>query len=153
MTDTLLCKASSALSIFGDCVWAGDTDTSGVVNHLDLLNIGLAFGEKGTPRLCNRLDTCLLWREQSGFDWGRSSINGVNLKHVDANGDGEINRADTLAVRRNWFKKHNLQSGKVLTRSEAAPIFVDAKNVAEGQSVALPIMLGDLKSKQTTFMV
>ncbi len=144
VVDNLLCSDFKNVALFADCVWAGDTDTSGVVNHADLLNIGLAFGEKGTKRFCNAPDTCMTWFAQSSFAWGQRIFNGVNPKHIDGNGDGEINKADTLAVRRNWLKKHNLVGSKVLTRGEATPIFVSAKNVVAGQSVALPIMLGDL---------
>jgi hypothetical protein len=132
---------------FTTCVWAGDTDTSGVVNSADLLNIGLAFGERGQSRIyCDSayLD-CLYWRNNNTPDWSKQTPTKVNYKHIDADGNGIINHKDTLAITLNWQKTHTIRGNgnPVALRGAAPPIYVQTGRVVEGQWASFPIMLGD----------
>ena len=89
-----------------DCVWPGDTNNDGVVDVADLLPIGLAMGEFGTPR---PVAAPAAWGAQYSEDW-EQSVNGRNLKHADANGDRVISHLDTQVVRANLGRGHRLRT-------------------------------------------
>ena len=73
-----------------DCVWPGDTNGDGSANVEDVLNIGLEFGATGPARD----SICGGWFGHLAEDWEEYTIDGVDLKHGDCNGDGEINLSD-----------------------------------------------------------
>jgi hypothetical protein len=128
------------------CVWPGDTDTSGVVNSADLLNIGLAFGERGRSRLyCDSgyVEHCLYWSNNNTPDWSKQTPTKVNFKHIDTDGNGTINHKDTLAITQNWQKTRNVRGNQAELRGAAPPIYVQTGRVVEGQWASFPIMLGD----------
>jgi len=89
-----------------DCVWPGDTNNDGVVDVGDLLPIGLAMGQTGTPRLSLSPNS---WSAQNSEDWG-VNVNGLDLKYVDANGDQIISSLDTQVVLQNLGLSHRLRS-------------------------------------------
>ena len=89
-----------------DCVWPGDTNDDGVVDVGDLLPIGLAMGRNGTPRLNPNTTN---WAAQYAEDW-TDEINGINLKHIDANGDQIISALDTQVVMQNLGLQHRLRA-------------------------------------------
>jgi Secretion system C-terminal sorting domain len=149
VTDANSCQVQSQVTLT-TCVWSGDTDTSGVVNANDLLNIGLAFGERGASRPYCGQDTatvrCTAWLPNNFSFWSKQTATGVNFKHIDADGNGVINHKDTLAITYNWLKTRNLRgNGNPLEiRAAAPPIFVQTGRVVEGQWASFPIMLGDV---------
>ena len=71
-----------------DCVYAGDTNKDSIVNTFDILQIGLAFGENGTAR--NRP---LIFRPYFSENWN-TMVDGTDLKHTDADGNGSISSSD-----------------------------------------------------------
>lgn len=83
----------------GDCVWPGDTDGNGIVNNLDLLNIGVAMEKNGPSR--NRFSE--IWSPTSSQSWTENTDEGVNYKNIDCNGNGIINRYDVNAVSNNFL--------------------------------------------------
>ena len=89
-----------------DCVWPGDTNNDGVVDVGDLLPIGLAMGNSGTPRLTAEPSG---WSAQYGEDWD-IDLNGLNLKYIDANGDQVISSLDTQVVMDNLGLQHRLRA-------------------------------------------
>lgn len=89
-----------------DCVWPGDTNNDGVVDVGDLLPIGLAMGQTGVPRS----EGSEAWSPQYAEDWSQNELNGVNLKHVDADGDQVITAADTAVVMSNLGLGHRLRA-------------------------------------------
>jgi hypothetical protein len=153
VTDANNCQVESEKTLT-TCVWAGDTDTSGVVNASDLLNIGLAFGERGNSRPYCAIDSsangatyCTSWQPFNVPFWSKQTPTNVNYKHIDANGNGLINHSDTLAITRNWNKTRSLRGDKnenpTQLRGAAPPIYVQTGNVAEGKWASFPVMLGD----------
>ena len=59
-------------------VWPGDANNDGIVNNLDLLNLGLGFGRQGNPR-----DTIsITWRQWQVQPWTDSLPLGLNLGHA-----------------------------------------------------------------------
>jgi hypothetical protein len=149
VTDANNCQSIASGRIWS-CVWAGDTDTSGVVDNRDLLNIGLAFGETGQRRciydsLPNTL-LCINWFGQKAAEWSKQTPDRTNFKHVDTNGDAVINAADTVAITRNWSLSHQSiepQTPGFAAQNAVPPIFVQTSNVREGDWASFPIVLGE----------
>lgn len=93
-------KDTITVTIDPNCIYPGDTNHDGIVNHYDLLNIGLHYGANGPQRS----DTSTRFKPIMGGNWLDNTNNGLNIKHVDANGDGNINASDATAVNRNYRK-------------------------------------------------
>ena len=149
VTDANGCQATATAKVTS-CVWSGDTDTSGIVDNRDLLNIGLAFGETG-PKRC-LFDSvlnhpyCTIWAAQKATDWSKQTPARTNYKHIDTNGDGIINGNDTIAIIRNWNQVHQFRAPQtpiVTERNAAPPISIQTSSVGEGQWASFPILLGD----------
>lgn len=123
-------------------VWPGDTDQNGIVDHFDLLPIGIAFDQVGIPR-----DTpTTTWKPQVANIWRKVfPRTNQDLMHVDADGNGKIEARDTLPIVQNWGRKKSeilFQPNQGELRSAAGPaLFVAADTIRTGEF--LPIHLGD----------
>lgn len=85
-------------------VWAGDVNNNGIVNKIDLLYLGYAFGEIGTPRI----DTSTVWVAQNlPIAWDGNFPNGVNYLYADCNGDGIVDELDAAVIRKNAGLSHD----------------------------------------------
>ncbi|MEL6865240.1 MAG: T9SS type A sorting domain-containing protein, partial [Bacteroidota bacterium] len=132
-----------------DFVWPGDTDTNGIVNHLDLLPLGLAYDSTGPIRPGASLN----WTPQIAPNWSQSTPNtGINFKHSDTNGNGEVSMDDTLAIQQNWGLMHQFMEDIEASRFQTLPttngrsigsIYIEVDTFSAGQAVRLPIILGD----------
>lgn len=121
-----------------DCVWPGDTNRDGVVDVSDLLPIANAMGKAGTPRLSASPTN---WNGQYAEDWGASS-NGVDLKHVDANGDQVISAEDTLVVIANMGKAYRLHAeAQTFTTFELS--LIGPATAEPGDLIQLDIIAGN----------
>ncbi len=95
---------------FGDCVWTGDTNFDGVVNMEDLLPIGLFMGEAGLPRPDNNPS---LWYAKYAENWDNPFVPfSVDLKHLDADGNGYVSAHDTIAIHNFYGNTHGITAGK-----------------------------------------
>ena len=83
---------------YTDCVFPGDADGDGKANVYDLLNIGLGFGETGPARE----DYGVNWGAAYSPNWYQETINGLDYKHLDCNGDGYINELDLEGIEVNY---------------------------------------------------
>lgn len=85
-------------------VWPGDVNNNGVVNSVDMLYIGLAFGAKGPERATESTE----WSAQPIVSlWPQSLPNGINYAYADCNGDGEVDEKDIKdAVEANFGRTH-----------------------------------------------
>ena len=72
-----------------DCIWAGDLNADGIANYCDLIPLGQALGSSGDTR-----PSPYNWTPQNGESWNAEQDNGADLKHIDANGDGEASIKD-----------------------------------------------------------
>ena len=86
------------LCLYTDCVWPGDATGNSLANNYDVLNIGLGHGYSGLIRP----DAHTNWIGQYAPNWGQATIQGVDYKHLDCNGDGLIDEQDLDAVIQNY---------------------------------------------------
>jgi len=97
-------EAAGSLCDFTDCVHPGDADADMKANVYDLLNIGLGYGTIGMERPLATED----WEGQVGPDWNNYTVEGINYKHLDSNGDGFISDADINAITANYTPEQQI---------------------------------------------
>ncbi len=129
-----------------DCVWPGDTNRDGIVNHCDLLPIGVAYGESGPSR-----DGFVNWAPKEAIDWGQTFNQLYDDKHVDANGDGVIDLTDVDLIgdfydnTTPWWSPvpDDYQIGdNFLLR--VLPGTIDTNNIQTGQTVVVLVQYDSL---------
>jgi hypothetical protein len=139
---TVFCTAQDTDNIL---VWPGDINNNGIVNHVDLLYLGVAYTEEGNPRnqQLNNWGGFLL----PTIPWSTDYLNGLNYSYADCNGDGEVNIFDYLVVEDNYGLVH----GEI--EEDAAPdasalldpqisFGIDNIFIGQGQEVSLILRLG-----------
>jgi hypothetical protein len=89
-----------------DCVWAGDANRDGIANYKDLLPIGVAQAQTGTPRNGN-----IVWSPKTATNWANTFADGnFNVKHIDCDGNGKVDLFDFGVTKSNLqFKKPDFQ--------------------------------------------
>ncbi len=93
---------------YATAVFPGDCNHDQVADMKDLLPIGLKYNMTGFTRP----NASLNWTPQPALPWGDSLANGRDIRHVDTDGNGIINDADTLAIQLNYsFTHNNLRTG------------------------------------------
>lgn len=84
-------------------VYPGDANNSGKVDQADVLYTGYAYGSAGPARI----ETGTIFEEMPvSLDWQQTFPNGVGYAHADANGNGQVNLSDMLAVVTNFGESH-----------------------------------------------
>jgi hypothetical protein len=125
-------------------VWPGDTDVNQTVNPSDLLNIGLAYGAAGPTRP----NATLAWVPQVAEVWDlRTPVSHTDYKHIDTNGDGFIDSADTLAITLNMGQTSNFipTEQEDIFRNTGVPLYVKGVDTLQlGESTTLDIILGEM---------
>ena len=76
-----------------DYVFPGDADNNGKADLNDVLSVGLGYDSSGLPRP----NASNNWQGQLAFDW-TGELNGVNYKHFDCDGDGEVDYHDVNSI-------------------------------------------------------
>jgi len=90
-------------SLCGQTIWPGDVNNNGIVNGVDLLYVGLAYGSTGPQRQ----NASTGWEEQPITAlWAQSFPDGINYAYADADGDGEIDDDDLDAIEENYLQTH-----------------------------------------------
>ncbi len=95
-------NAEEEFASCGGTVWPGDMDSNGRVEKEDFLYWGAADGATGIPRSDMSTD----WSEKVCADW-ETTTSGINNKHQDANGDGEVDDNDMLVIEQNYSQAHS----------------------------------------------
>ncbi len=88
-----LSLATDHLTVTTDYVMPGDGNGDGKANIYDLLSVGNGYATSGAPRPEASTD----WAPQYAPNW-LLSTNGINYKHSDTNGDGQINEFDITPI-------------------------------------------------------
>ncbi|GEM_PF-2545357 len=132
-----------------ETVWPGDVNDNGVVNGVDLLFLGLGFGEKGFER--KTIDTA--WAPQSiTTPWATSAVPGLDLSLADCNGNGIIDQNDVEVIKANFGRTHN----DVIFTPDEIPLGITGINPTfsvpeaanldifpNSEPITIPIHLGD----------
>lgn len=123
-----------------DPVWPGDTNDDGIADQYDVLNFGIVEDTLRGPR---RPNSDLSWVAQAAFPWPGQTPEGDNYKHIDTDGNGQINLSDTLALHLNWGLTHDgFIPGTPIDERTGAPFSIQVDTLQSGQSYALPLRLG-----------
>lgn len=121
-------------------VWPGDCDADKQVTGLDWLQLGVAAGQglQGPARP----DQGIGWLPKYAQDWP-DSIQQVNGKHTDCNGDGAATEADTLAIVQNFGEEHFFKAAADDRSGAVLKILLPAGPYTPGQKIAAPVWLGE----------
>jgi hypothetical protein len=122
-------------------VWPGDANYDLTANNVDVLNIGLAYGETGPARAGASNN----WVAQPATDWSSFFLSAVNKKHADCDGNGVVDNNDTLAITLNYGLTHPARlASQNSNQTTAPPLYLVANpdTVMEGDTVEVDIYLG-----------
>ncbi|HKK75013.1 MAG TPA: T9SS type A sorting domain-containing protein [Saprospiraceae bacterium] len=129
-----------------DEVWPGDANRDNIANHLDLLNLGVAWGEDGPQRTLPGSR----WTGVPASSWGSrfsDAANSGDFKHADCNGDGIINEEDIAVIRKNYNLRHGkVEDAIVLPATDVdPPVFFEvpeSQGLPDSGYFNIPIVLG-----------
>lgn len=122
----------------------GDTNADGIVDHTDLLNIGLAYGAIG-PARTTPVDFFTLIEAQP---WPQNLLDDTNFANIDADGNGTIDEDDVATLNDFYGQKApglwNPDSGTSTGRSTNPALYLGGVDtINAGELTTLPIYLGD----------
>lgn len=119
-------------------VYPGDIDYDGIANNYDVIYFGIGFGDTGPVRE----NASTEWIGQQADDWEISLPNGIDEKHSDCDGNGEVELADKDVILQNYGLEHTIGKGSQGDEDDP-PLYLDMpENVEAGQLVEVPIILG-----------
>ncbi|MBP6828273.1 MAG: T9SS type A sorting domain-containing protein, partial [Saprospiraceae bacterium] len=139
-----------------ECVWPGDADNNGVVNHFDLLYLGLAMGKQGG----GRAELASAWKGSDAADWPEQSpLYHINFKNMDADGNGFVEPADTSIVVMQWGRMiHPYKSdpyampGPPDKYNQELSVRILPDTFSSGQAVEIPVILGSTDAQAADFL-
>lgn len=141
-----LCDIGVIVIIVGGeagCVWPGDANVDSICNVIDLLPIGVYYGNNGPDRDDEdgtwEGSFCDAWDNPGGYTIS------PNPKFADCNGDGLIDANDTLVIVNNYGQAHGEYTPEEFIGGPDAALlhlafFTDT--IESGSSVVIPIQLG-----------
>lgn len=128
-----------------DCVFPGDANKDGEANFYDLLDLGVGNGLSGPARP----NATIEWVGQLAPDWPQETVDEVNYKHLDCDGNGIIDNDDALAITMNYTP----MSAPNPTAEASAPlihidfdqdtIYVDPTNLYANIEVTAHLKIGN----------
>lgn len=132
-----LCLSNTSQSTGAD-VWPGDADYNGIANNWDILPIGLIYGDAGPVRP----SASNVWVAQPAADWGTQFVNGADYKHVDCDGNGEVDLLDVVPILLNYGQSHPKR--QELSRLPGPTLSVDLvqSSVLAGDTAEFSVDLG-----------
>ncbi len=133
-----------------DCVYEGDINQDGVVNHKDVLALAVNLGEGGAERT-NDFD--LFWTGQYSDNWGYEQENtDLDLNATDTDGNGYIDIEDFSAIENNYTGLHNFVPNEVGTLSTVPISFVpQSTEVDSGEWLFIDIYAGTVSNPALDF--
>ena len=125
------------------CVWPGDANVDSICNYIDLLPIGVFYGNSGP----DRYDDDGTWEESFCDEWTDDDMYVIapNPKFADCNGDGMIDAADTVVIVNNYGQIHGAYAPDAYIGGPDDPVFgveFFSDTVATGSEVVVPLVLG-----------
>ncbi len=137
--------------IFASCspvfsnVWPGDANYDLVVDNIDLLYMGVAFGDTGYVRPSASMN----FTAQPCQDWFFQFINGTNIKKADSDGNGTIDFPDTTAVSMNYGLTHPFRIAAHNTLNTIGTdlmLQLPGGQLVPGSQVSVPIIFGTMSN-------
>jgi hypothetical protein len=127
-------------------LWPGDVNNSGLVNGVDVLWLGVAFGAEGPVRP----GASTLWQPQPlGVPWVGQFPGGLNYAYADGNGNGEVDDDDLEdAIFVHFGKTHGTPvpdgylNGSAQSGAPRLRLIASAGEVVPGQLVTVRAELG-----------
>jgi hypothetical protein len=123
-------------------VWPGDANYDLIVDNIDLLYMGVAFGDTGYVRP----GASMAFTAQPCQDWFFQFINGTNIKKADSDGNGTIDFPDTTAVSANYGLTHPFRHGQPGTNQyNSGPDLIlqlPGGSAVPGSVMSVPIVFG-----------
>jgi len=132
-------------SLLAQEIYPGDVNNNGIVNGIDLLYLGVAFGSTGP----NRNNEGTNWTPYMiDTFWPQSFENGLNFAYADCDGNGEIEDDDLdEAIKENYGLSHSTNSFPEYTTGSLGNIpisLVPTNNILEaGTTLDLNVVLGN----------
>lgn len=135
-------------------IWPGDVNNNGEVNVVDLLYLGVAFGETGPVRPGATTDFV---GQAAGPLWAQNFPNGINYAYADADGNGIVDENDLDdAIDDNYGLQHGVVTGDGYV--SAAPgtgpalrLVPTVGVVATGATIDIDLVLGTAGAPITDF--
>jgi hypothetical protein len=129
----ICCYFISINSIYAQqiIVWPGDANNDGIVNHIDLLHVGAAFGKQGVSRDSISLE----WRQFLVDKWADTLPNGLNAGYIDCSGNGMVNIDDVFGIETNYGEINNNFQGLTF---QTGTINDPQLSIITNQSIWLP---------------
>ena len=123
------------------CVWPGDANYDNVANNVDVLSVGLAFGNPGAARQAPYNDN--QWYAHPTPDWSTAFNNGANHKHADCDGNGVVQQADVNVINLNYGLTHNKGLGSSGGPGDPDLYFYQLQDTAQaGDTLTFMVALG-----------
>jgi hypothetical protein len=140
-TEKAQLEGGSILAVYP--LFPGDTNADGWRDYRDLANIGHAFGKTG-PSRAERGNN---FRSVLGLPWeGAFRQKKLNHRFADSNGDGIVNRDDTLAIYLWYGTEHDFPvpdtTGNAPRKVDGTPLYLEIDTLVPGERVDIPVMLG-----------
>jgi hypothetical protein len=123
-------------------VWPGDANSDGIANNLDVLEVGIHYGQGGSARTVISNN----WQTYECNNWVGTITNGKNVNHSDCNGSGLINASDTTAIWLNYNNTHQFKTNSSANTGGQINIVPDQAFVYSGQWGTASVYLGDAVS-------
>lgn len=131
------------MECLGPLFYSGDINSDGIANAWDLLNIGVHYGQQGPAHE----EPSNGWTGLEVPDWSTTTINGLNLKHADADGSGLIDEGDAevLAINYDRFHNHSADLPPVYNNDGSYELHLELPDViTANQSLSLPLSIGGI---------
>ena len=143
-----------SVQLNGQELWPGDVNNNGIVNNIDVLYTGIAWGKTGPTR--DNAD--ITWTAQNvTTPWADNFFNGVNYAYADTNGDGIINQFDIInAIKDNYGLTHGTINQDVFSNGvggvdPALELVNTTGIVGLGGTIDIDLNLGDLNIPANDF--
>ncbi len=130
-------------------IWPGDVSDNGIVDGIDWLYLGSAFGNSGPERS----EVSTVWAAHNApGSWEGNFPEGHDHAYADCNGDGRVDAMDGMVILDNFnrFRDNAVAESLSVGRPGFSPaIFMadqrrDTISVTAGRTINIPISLGDL---------
>jgi len=131
---------------FSQMLCPGDIINNGIVNGIDVLYAGVAFGESGPLRPAASEN----WQAQLlGELWAQNFPNGLNYAYADCDGDGIVGEDDISGtIENNFFLTHGTIAPDEYSNGNSAnapiiKLLAQNVNVGVGSTVVFDLWLGE----------